>query len=62
MLVNYEVLTIGKEPAKLQQDKNTNSIMMSDDEDPENLQTSSHSARDEISDQQSEKYQILLLS
>ena len=56
MLVNYEVLTIGKEPAKLQQDKNRNSIMMSDDEDPENLQTSSHSARDEISDQQSEKY------
>ena len=56
MLVNYEVLTIGKEPAKLQQDKNTNSITMSDDEDPENLQTSSHSARDGISDQQSEKY------
>ena len=54
MLVNYEVLTIGKEPAKLQQDKNTNSIMMSDDEDPENLQTSS--SRDGISDQQSEKY------
>ena len=54
--MKYEVLTVGKEPAKLQQDENPNSIMMSDDEDPENLQTSSHSARDGISDQQSEKY------